>query len=271
MRRLPGTLLRNLIRANKRISKPIARLWPHASFDIFDAYDKYVAGYAERGHGMNLVADIGAGHRCPFRKYVAAESRVRIVGVDISQEAMNDNTDLDEKRVADVVEDLPFADGEVDLLVSRSVLEHLPDVERFVANSARVIRPGGYSIHVFPCRYAHFALINRVLPNVWARQLMAYLYPKNVSGFPAFYDHCYYTGARQLCDAHGFELVDYRVSYYASDYYTFFFPIFLVSMLYEMTLKWLGVKNLGATLLIVARKLEDGELANQESLMRPPP
>ncbi len=61
------------------------------------------------------------------------------------------------------------------------------------------------------------------------------------------------------------------MSYYASDYYTFFFPIFLVSMLYEMTLKWLGVKNLGATLLIVARKLEDGELANQESLMRPPP
>jgi SAM-dependent methyltransferase len=251
---LSGTFFRSVIRANKRVSKSVARMWPHASFDIFDAYDRCVAAYAARHPEIHNVADVGAGNRCPFRKYMAPEQQVRIIGVDISQEAMKDNVDLDEKRVANVVEGLPFHDAEVDLLVSRSVLEHLPDVETFVAHSARVLRPGGYSIHVFPGRYAHFALINRLIPNAWTRRLMGYLYPKNVSGFPAFYDRCYFTGLREALAENGFEVVEERVSYYASDYYTFFFPLFLISILYEMSIKSLRLKNLGATQMIVARR-----------------
>jgi SAM-dependent methyltransferase len=167
---------------------------------------------------------------------------------------MSGNDDLEKKLVANVMEGLPFAVDEVDVLVSRAVLEHLPDLEKFVAQSARVVRDGGYSIHVFPCRYSHFALLNRLLPNAWVRKIMGYLYPRNVSGFPAFYDRCNYTAARELFQTYGFGLVEYRVSYYAADYYSFFFPLFLVVLLYEMTLKVLHARNLAATLLIVTRK-----------------
>jgi ubiquinone/menaquinone biosynthesis C-methylase UbiE len=173
------TLLRNLIRTNKRISKSLARLWPHTSFEIFDACDRDVARYAGRGPRVQLVADVGAGNRCSFRKYVSADNRMRIIGVDTSQKAMKREHRPGEKQHANVVEDLPFADDEVDLLVSRAVLEHLPDVEKFVANSARVVGPGGYSIHV---------------PNAWSRRLMAHLCPRNVSGFSAFCDRSYYAG-----------------------------------------------------------------------------
>jgi SAM-dependent methyltransferase len=259
--RVVGEALRGLIRANKRMSKSLARVWPHTQFNIFDAYDERVAAYAARAENTTLIADVGAGNRCPYRGYLSERERVRIIGVDMSTDAMRDNPDLDERRVADVVVDLPFSDGEVDLLVSRSVLEHLSDVRAFVRHSARVMRPGAHSIHVFPSRYAHFAMINRMIPNTWTKRVMRYLYPKNVSGFPAFYDRCYYSGMRDVLEESGFEVVESRISYYASDYYTFFFPLFFVSMLYEIVIWSLKAKNLGATVLIVTRKRPEGEEA----------
>ena len=249
-----NTVLRALIQGNELLSHRIALLWPHASYDIFYEYDRTVAQYARLQQHEVVIADIGAGNRCPFRKYISDDSRITVVGVDLSLDAMRDNLDLDEKRTADVLEDLPFSDGEVDLLVSRSVLEHLPDVARFFLNAARVVKPGGYTIHVFPCRFAPFAIINRLLPNSWSKGLMAYLHPGNVSGFPAYYDRCYYGAVKGVLERSGFEALDYRCSWYGSSYYTFCFPVYLVSMLYDMVVKSFASKNLTAVLLIVARK-----------------
>lgn len=40
-------------------------------------------------------------------------------------------------------EDLPFKDQSFDLVVMASVLEHIPDVERAIAEVGRILRPGG--------------------------------------------------------------------------------------------------------------------------------
>ena len=45
---------------------------------------------------------------------------------------------------------LPFEDGTFDLCFSTSTLEHVMDYERPMAEIARVLRPGGYSLHFFP-------------------------------------------------------------------------------------------------------------------------
>src|SRR3954453_8723902 len=45
-------------------------------------------------------------------------------------------------RVCDA-EDLPFADGEFDLVLGHAVLHHLPDLARAFGGFGRVLRPGG--------------------------------------------------------------------------------------------------------------------------------
>lgn len=50
-------------------------------------------------------------------------------------------------------EALPFADSSFDLVVSNCVLEHLEDRPRGMAETARVLRPGGYAAHVVPARF----------------------------------------------------------------------------------------------------------------------
>jgi ubiquinone/menaquinone biosynthesis C-methylase UbiE len=43
--------------------------------------------------------------------------------------------------------DTGFADGSVDVTFSNSVLEHLPDIDQFLTECARITRPGGFGVH----------------------------------------------------------------------------------------------------------------------------
>ncbi len=49
---------------------------------------------------------------------------------------------------------LPFADGSFDLLLSSDVVEHLPDLERHIAEASRVLAPGGRYLIKTPNRLA---------------------------------------------------------------------------------------------------------------------
>lgn len=75
-----------------------------------------------------------------------------------------------------------------------------------------------------------------------------------ICGFPAFYDKCYYSAIKQLLGKHGFEIIEIKLSYYQSRYFNFFFPLFLISVIYEILLMVMGVKDLCAYILVVARK-----------------
>jgi SAM-dependent methyltransferase len=48
---------------------------------------------------------------------------------------------------------LPYADGTFDLVVSGQVFEHVQNPEQAFAEIARVLKPGGASLHHFPSRY----------------------------------------------------------------------------------------------------------------------
>jgi SAM-dependent methyltransferase len=47
----------------------------------------------------------------------------------------------------------PFASGSVDIVVSNQVLEHVADHEHFFAETARVLRDGGFAAHLFPLKH----------------------------------------------------------------------------------------------------------------------
>ena len=47
----------------------------------------------------------------------------------------------------------PFESSSQDIVVSNQVLEHVVDLEQFCSECARVLRPGGIGVHVFPTRH----------------------------------------------------------------------------------------------------------------------
>ena len=73
-----------------------------------------------------------------------------------------------EARVADIRE-LPFRDGEFDLVMCNHVLYHLPDRDRAIAELARVLRAGGRLVGIYSARDHHGELW-RAVGDPWADQ-----------------------------------------------------------------------------------------------------
>jgi ubiquinone/menaquinone biosynthesis C-methylase UbiE len=114
-------LHRKFFAANRSVYKRISRRPPQARVSIFALYEETVDRLMAPMRGAT-VADVGGGKSCPFARYRRPGSGTRIVAVDISDEEMRHNRDVDEKRAANILKELPFEDGEADMVVSRSVL-----------------------------------------------------------------------------------------------------------------------------------------------------
>jgi ubiquinone/menaquinone biosynthesis C-methylase UbiE len=248
--------LRAFISINKTICKAIEGRLPQRRLDLPRTFDEVVATQMTRLRDGAVVVDVGSGKECLFARHRPRDRTVRIIGVDASDEELIDNDDVDEKRVADITESLPFDRAAVDLLASRSVLEHLSSTERFIAESARVVKPGGYSIHLCASRFAPFAVLNRFLPSRISQRLLDTFHPecRGRLGFRTYYDRTYASGLREMLERNGFDLVDLKVSYYQSGYYNFFVPLYVLSALYELVLYIIRVDDLAAKLMVVGRK-----------------
>jgi ubiquinone/menaquinone biosynthesis C-methylase UbiE len=244
---------------NKALARRVERRLPNARVDLGGEHEQVIARYMNAREGA-VVADIGGGRSSRFARLRKPRSTATIVAVDVSAEELELNADADEKRVADATRKLPFADGEVDLVTSSAVLEHLRSVEGFVAESSRVLKPGGHAIHHFSTKFAPYAIANQLLPKPVSKRIVHFIQPgtEGILGFPAYYDQCYASAITRLHVKHGFEVVDLRAAYYQSTYFDFFLPVYLLSVLWDLGTYAAGVKNLARSLLLVARKRNGG-------------
>jgi len=248
--------LRKFVEVNQRAGERIEARLPHAQTNLQEAWAVTVADRMKQLPAGSLVVDVGGGRSCLFAKDRAPDDGRRLLAIDISEEELAHNTDVDEKLVADVVEGLPLEDDSADMIVSKSVVEHLADSEAYVAEAARALRPGGWFINFFPSKWAPFSIANRALPEAVSQRLLYYVWPgsEGIVGFPTHYDNCSTRAMGRVLRGNGFDPIETRVSYYQSDYYTFFLPLYLVMVAYEVAISTLNVKQLAASVLMVARK-----------------
>ncbi|MGH3664994.1 MAG: class I SAM-dependent methyltransferase [Egibacteraceae bacterium] len=117
-------------------------------------FARHVAAYrfaAARCRGLRVL-DAGCGEG--YGAAIMAESAAEVVGVelvaDVAAHARAAYPDVGFVP-ADVC-DLPLDDASFDAVVSLQVVEHLPDPGRFLAETARVLRPGGQFVCATPNR-----------------------------------------------------------------------------------------------------------------------
>jgi len=249
-----GGAWRRFAAANRRVSARIERLLPQARVNPSTLYSQVVAERLRRLDPGAVVLDVGGGRRSAVAGLVPAG--VRLVAVDSSESELALNAEVEEKVVADVCRHVPFADRSIDMVVSKHVLEHLPDTGAFVGESARVLRPGGAFVHFFPCRYAGFAVANRLVPRGLAGRLLAAACPETAGSerFRAVYDRCFPGAFRRLLAEAGFRLDLLHASFYGSHYLGFFVPLYLAGASLEMAARGLGLGDLCAYLVAAGRR-----------------
>jgi SAM-dependent methyltransferase len=108
-----------------------------------EPWDEALAAVAEMRPERVLDAGCGDGL---FARAVAAPI---VVGVDMSPKMVERARDRGVDARQARIEDLPFADGEFDVVVCNWVLYHLPDVDGGVRELSRVLRSGGRFVGIY--------------------------------------------------------------------------------------------------------------------------
>ncbi len=113
------------------------------------------------GPDVNVLLDAGCGRTAPvLRKFIGKVPR--LIGVelvdfkDVPEGIETYNTDLGR---------LPLPDACVDLVMSRSVFEHLTDPASVYHELARVLRPGGRIVFLTANMWDYGTLVARMVPN----------------------------------------------------------------------------------------------------------
>jgi SAM-dependent methyltransferase len=144
-------------------------------------FQKYYAGRTfSRGQYQELIRqhvfpgarllDAGCGRNLEFSRELPAS--VEVVGIDLAEEIATGNH-YSPYAVRGDLGLLPFPAESFDLVISRSVIEHLPDPPRVFREFQRVLKRGGRVILATPNKYDYVSLIATLLPYRWHRKLVS--------------------------------------------------------------------------------------------------
>jgi SAM-dependent methyltransferase len=177
---------------NARFARALERrLGLESDQAFYDQFERATETAVRELGDRATVVDVGGGRSCAFAAVIPRDRGIRIVAVDISPEELARNSDVDETRVADVAQGLPFGVGEVDLVVTRTLLEHVNGVAPAVRHIGRILKPNGTTLHLIPGRYSLFGLAARLLPFGPLKWLLHAVRPETRGQveFPVYYDH----------------------------------------------------------------------------------
>lgn len=244
--------LRRFVRANIELSE---HLTP-AIVENSHAYTRYHReGAALLGLGPKRVIDVGAGIEFPFGS--SLQSGTVLIGVDIDLDSMAQNKLLDQRIGCDACTDLRVPDGSIDLIMGRAVVEHLHDTAGLLHRAHQALADDGRIIVTFANKHAPFAILNRMLPQRISAWLLDHLVPsrdEHELGFPAYYDRASVGQFRKSLEQTGFEIEQQYVSYFSSQYYRFFTPLFLIGLAYDYLCYTLKRPRLASYVMFVAKK-----------------
>lgn len=249
-------VFRAIVNANVKLSQATNHLlkrpvWGDPLWDEFNAEADQLIRKLPDG---STVLDLGGGRRCAYANAVEPTGRVRLVAVDISPEELAANEDVAETCVADVAADIPLPDASADVILSCTLLEHVDGVAAAAQHMARILRPGGVSMHLIPGRYALFAIAARVLPFGPLLRLLHVFMPqtKGVVEFPVFYDDCWPQALERNFRKAGFSKVETRIIWRQTDYFETIYPLFLLTLGYERVIRLLHMRKYAAYTVVRA-------------------
>lgn len=174
------------------------------------------------------------------------------IGLDIEEQP--DCHRVYDRFIVQSIED--SVDVKADMLISITLLEHVPNNVLAVRSMYHALRAGGGTHHYVPSKWHPYSVILRVVGPKLQKKLIATLRPDaaDVTGYPAFFDHCSVSGMRSLMRKQGFLEVNVKPFYRASDYFAFFLPAYLVVAIFENVCATMNWNVFASGFVISARK-----------------
>jgi SAM-dependent methyltransferase len=198
------------------------------------------------------ILDAGCGRTAPILGKYVGRAR-RLIGADLVDfDGTPPGVELLKSDLARI--DLP--DASVDLVFSRSVMEHLNDPAAVYAEMYRLLKPGGWFILLTPSFWDYASLASFAIPN----RLHPYIV-RRVEGraeddvFPTYYRSNTKRAVRRLAAQTGFELESFRYLGQYPNYFMFNGALFFAATVYEKAIERIpALHALRGWILAVVRK-----------------
>lgn len=214
-------------------------------------FEQHVGALVDAG-GVAALLDAGCGRTVPvLRKFLGRVDR--LIGVelvaftDVPQGIETFNSDLGA---------LPLPDASVDLIMSRSVFEHLTAPQAVYREFARVLRPGGRVVFLTANMWDYGTLIARLVPNRFhARIVKAVEGREEEDTFPTAYLTNTPSDVDRLARDAGLrvESFDYLSQY--PNYLMFNGALFFVGMCFEKLIaRYRALRRLRGWILVTLSK-----------------
>jgi SAM-dependent methyltransferase len=191
-------------------------------------YRDLIARHLQPGH---RVLDAGCGRYMTVCRDLSGKARV--FGIDLEETLETDNQSAPYGVRGDL-NHLPFPADYFDLIISRSVVEHLDDPPAVFREFARVLRGGGKVVLVTPNKYDYVSVIAAMTPFRVHQLLVSRIFPVSEHDvFPTRYRANTLSALRKAFGSAGMVERDLRgVNHYPA--YLMFSPVlFRLGVLYE--------------------------------------
>lgn len=199
-----------------------------------DGTRRFYDGVRRRLTAQSRVLNLGAGPPTGSPIRTLRGEVAWVVGADVDP-CVLDNPELDE---AVLIREgrLPFTDSEFDLIVSDYVFEHVSDPGPFLAEAARVLKPGASLMFRTPNLAHYVALISALTPHILHARV-ANAVRRNPKGWqdpwPTRYRMNSVGRLRRLGEAAGFSALEVEMVETEPVYLRFWTPAFLAGAAYE--------------------------------------
>jgi SAM-dependent methyltransferase len=124
------------------------RSWADRAFRrAMEANAENIVALFEPGSAESALLDLGCDDGAMTARFGAAVGTENVHGIEIVEErAQLASARGVEVRIHDLRGPLPYDDESFDVVCSNQVIEHLANTDSFLAETFRVLRPGGYTI-----------------------------------------------------------------------------------------------------------------------------
>jgi SAM-dependent methyltransferase len=199
-----------------------------------------------------VLLDAGCGRGAPvLKKFIGRAGR--LIGVEVVD--FRDVPGGLETITADLAH-VPLPGATVDVIMSRSVFEHLADPDAVYAEMNRLLRPGGRLIFLTANIWDYATLIARLTPNRFHGRIV-----KATEGraeedvFPTAYKTNSRSAVARLARQAGFEIHDFRYLGQYPNYFMFSRVLFLLGTAYDKVVsRFEGLRFLRGWILVTLQK-----------------
>lgn len=200
----------------------------------------------------STLLDAGCGRTLPVLRNYLGKAK-RLIGVE-----MVDFTDVPqgiETYNADLA-NIPIPNNSVDLIMSRSVFEHLQDPKSVYLEFSRVLRPGGKIVFLTANMWDYGTQIAKMVPNRFHAKIV-----KHVEGraeedtFPTAYRTNTWNDVNNLANAAGLKIESFSYLNQYPNYLMFNGPLFFIGVCFEkLTSHFESLRYLRGWILVTLRK-----------------